>query len=266
MSTLFSLFRLGALSFRFKTCPFPPCDILSSLSNYPKTMSTYLNLISYSFVLPSPPPHHIFLFGTWTPEIAVFRYKTNRGRCVRHSKPRRPNRTISPVPVLRFTLLLSVKAIFPLFQTTSSIDYETKVKLKYLKMVHINLTRLADECELKMTMKEVEQIEKRHARLDRVSFGTWAFDKISFQSTESILLMTPIFSLISFVFALALLAAVIYALLGRKIPSRKYRWASSLEILGTFIFFQHNSLADSSRHLLLCPDRRRFSIRQLLFW
>lgn len=75
-------------------------------------------------------------------------------------------------------------------------------------MVHINLTRLAHDCELHMSEQEVDQIERRHARLDK--------------STDSILLMTPIFSIISFAFSLMLLSAILYALLGRKIPSRKY--------------------------------------------
>uniref|UniRef100_A0A8R1DGL1 G_PROTEIN_RECEP_F1_2 domain-containing protein n=1 Tax=Caenorhabditis japonica TaxID=281687 RepID=A0A8R1DGL1_CAEJA len=75
-------------------------------------------------------------------------------------------------------------------------------------MVHINLTRLVHECELQMNERDVELVEKRHARLDK--------------STDSILVMAPIFSIISFFFALTLLAAIIYALLGRKIPSRKY--------------------------------------------
>uniref|UniRef100_A0A1I7TDR7 G_PROTEIN_RECEP_F1_2 domain-containing protein n=1 Tax=Caenorhabditis tropicalis TaxID=1561998 RepID=A0A1I7TDR7_9PELO len=75
-------------------------------------------------------------------------------------------------------------------------------------MVHINLTRLAHECELQMSEQEIDQIERRHAKLDK--------------STDSILLMTPIFSIISFIFSVTLLAAILFSLLRRKIPSRKY--------------------------------------------
>ncbi|CAI5448163.1 unnamed protein product [Caenorhabditis angaria] len=75
-------------------------------------------------------------------------------------------------------------------------------------MVHINLTRLAHTCELLMSEQQIDIIEQRHERLHK--------------STSTILIITPIFSLLSFLFSLSLLAAIIFALLGRKIPSRKY--------------------------------------------
>ncbi|CAB3409843.1 unnamed protein product [Caenorhabditis bovis] len=74
-------------------------------------------------------------------------------------------------------------------------------------MTH-NLTHLAQECEKLLTTNEVIEVRRRNARLDK--------------STSTVLIMTPIFALVSFVFSLVLLAAVIFALLKRRIPSRKY--------------------------------------------